>query len=775
MMDTENIEKIIEKSYLKNLHVPTGTEMDERILDNALTIMEESKKSRPVLAGTNIGRVIMKSRITKLAAAAVIAVTLLVPLGYGTANIIKRLVIGSVEIDNFKGQFKLSKNIHVELEVGTTDVPNIVSAENIRFFVENEQISGTLRCNVRSWPKFKWRTKVELMSAKGKRLGYTEHVSENGGVKVHEYAPWFDRDIHFSLGRWSDILQPQRFRVRLERVPEETEITPDAWVESSELDIVHGRVVGPGGKAIPNAEIQIREKRKPGQRGIAAPDVSTDKQGYYSFDGIKWPYRVSVLVYETLPSGQGYRHQFKRLNEVLEGSQTVDFRLAKFPAGSAILSGKTPESQGQSVGGFTVDVRSAVNWNDYSAEYLYQFGCRQRFATLDGTFEIGGLPVGTYDISITPTTNEVLEESEFVRIRNYVCELREGRRTEISAQNTEEKAWYGRVLFEDGIPAVPDLPGLKTQIIVWGQDYTMGSTVAIVDENGYFTALMPDKGMEQLKSGKAWLTASIAKANIHHKVQKGKRIPVELLSPQRDKAGVLRIIRPKVYYGRILYENDKPGVPERAPWPGARVYVVLRYSPATSRSGGITEDLGDVDEQGYFMAFLTDKQLKQIKDGELKIQIYHPSYEQKRHSYPIGIFPGKMLTTEQNKAIGYKFPYDEMSSKFKNLKQQLESVEKLKELGSALSTYCKGNTGKSPPSLGDLKSYDVEEELLAWAAEHVEYLGSGEISPVYEPAGVAIAYDKALLEKASGTNVLFYDGHVEFCLLKKLEALGISR
>jgi prepilin-type processing-associated H-X9-DG protein len=302
----------------------------------------------------------------------------------------------------------------------------------------------------------------------------------------------------------------------------------------------------------------------------------------------------------------------------------------------------------------------------------------------------------------------------------------------------------------------------------------MGLTVAIVGENGYFAALMPDKRMEQLKSGKSWLTAGIARVNLDHKVQKGARFPVELLSPQRDEAGVLKITRPRVYYARILYENGKPAVPERAPWPGARVHVVLRYSPATSSSAGITEELADVDEQGDFAVLLTDEQLKQINDGALKIQIYHPSYEERSHSSPIGIFPGRMLTTERNNVVGYGLPYDEMSWGFRNLEQQLESAEKLKELGSALSTYSKGHAGNFPKSPGDLKSYGAEE-LLTWAAEHVAYLGGGETSLVDEPTGVAIAYDRALLEKAGGTNVLFYDGHVEFCRLKKLEALGISR
>ena len=774
MKNKQNIEELVKKSYLNNLRVPTGPDIDERILDDAVARMEKSRTAGSASAGLNIRRIIMRSRMTKLAAVAVIAIALLGPLSYGTAHLIKRFITGPVGADTHKGEFELGKDIYVELGIGTEEVQRIVSARNVRFFFEDGQLNGTLRCDVRCRPEFKWRTKVELLNDRDKRLAYTEHVAENGGVAVHEYAPSFRRDIHFSLGPWSDVARAHAFKVRLERVSEKTEITPEAWLETNELDIVRGRVVGPGGKPIANAHIQIREKRKPGQNGIAAPDVCTDKRGYYSFDGIKWPYRVSVLVYETLPSGQGYRHQFKRLNKVLEGSQKVDFELDKFPTGSAILSGSAERPNGETIAEFTVDVRSKVDWDDYSTDYLYQFGCRRKFASSDGKFEIDDLSAGVYDISVLPEKSEVVGVDAYLERRSYMRELRNGQITDISTEDAEEKVWYGRVLFEDGSPAVPDLPGLKTQIVVWGLESSWGLTVATVDENGYFTALAPDKGMEQLKSGKALLFASIAKANLHHKVQKGERFPVELLSSQRDKAGVLRIARPKVYYGRVLYGNGKPAVPETAPWPGARVYAVMRYSPATSRTGGITEDLADVDKQGYFAVLLTDRELKQIKDGELKIQIYHPSYEEERVSYIIGTIPATMLSADRNNVKSYKFPYDEMSSEFRNLERQLESVERLKELDSALSTYSRNNAGRFPQRLEDLNAPELEE-LLAWAKEHIEYLTNASTAPAHERADSAIAYDKALLEKANGTNVLFYDGHAEFCRPKKLQALGISK
>jgi hypothetical protein len=68
----KNLEHSIEKSYLGNIEVSADAEMDERILGDALAAMEQSKKTNPAMAGPNIGRIIMKSSITKLAAAVII-------------------------------------------------------------------------------------------------------------------------------------------------------------------------------------------------------------------------------------------------------------------------------------------------------------------------------------------------------------------------------------------------------------------------------------------------------------------------------------------------------------------------------------------------------------------------------------------------------------------------------------------------------------------------------------------------------------------------------
>ena len=69
MRPAENIERLI-----KNLTDRTSAQMDERVLGDVLRALEESKKNKSAASKPNIRRTIMKSPITKLAAAAVIII-----------------------------------------------------------------------------------------------------------------------------------------------------------------------------------------------------------------------------------------------------------------------------------------------------------------------------------------------------------------------------------------------------------------------------------------------------------------------------------------------------------------------------------------------------------------------------------------------------------------------------------------------------------------------------------------------------------------------------
>ena len=739
---------------------------------------------------TSISKILGTSRITKYAAAAVVAIALLIPLSYGTSNIIKKLIAVSLEHDEYEGDFSLrmtSSDIRIErieLEVGNKEAKSIVSSYEVWFFKENDELRGTLKCHVRCLPPYKWMTSIELLDSQDKRVAYTEHVNENGGVT--EYAEIFSRhmrrfprSIHFSLGSASVASQAQKFRISFKEVQENIETTPDAWIESSKLDVVHGHVTGADGRPLAHAIIQVREKREPGQSRIAASNVITDKEGFYSFDGIEWPYRLGVILYEPDTTGKGERFQYKRLNQYLEGSRTINFQFDNFPIGSSVIFGKAEIPNEQPIREFRVDIQLEADFGDTSQEYLYQFGYNKPFMAEDGRFEIPNLPAGVYNVTIIPTQSEILTAKESLGRMKYICELKESQKVEIRIENAEGKFQYGRVLFEDGTAAVPELEGLVTQIVRWPEGSHFGTTITTVDDDGYFSAQITDETMTLLESGKTSLKVRIGipiQLVVQTTFQDDDIFPVNLLSSERDKAGVVEIKRPTIYYGQILYENGKPAIPEVIPWNDAKVWVRLRNNRpdinnlAIKRMSSATELKRDIDKDGYFALYLSDNQMEKIKTGEYSILIYHPSYQEMGVSYPVR-YPVELLFTKKEIVKGCEILSDRRV-KSENLQQVLESIDKLKVLFTAVTIYANSHQGNCPGTIGLL---DIKADDFQWLAENVEYIADAKAQTTSKPAETVLAYDKALLEKCGSTLVLFGDGHIEFCWPRQLEILGILR
>ncbi len=74
MKPADNIEEVIKK----DLNFTAGAELHDRMLDDVLNAQEKSKQTKSALALPNIRRQIMKSPITKLVAAAVIIIAVLI-------------------------------------------------------------------------------------------------------------------------------------------------------------------------------------------------------------------------------------------------------------------------------------------------------------------------------------------------------------------------------------------------------------------------------------------------------------------------------------------------------------------------------------------------------------------------------------------------------------------------------------------------------------------------------------------------------------------------
>jgi len=70
------------EKLIKNLHDTTSADMDKRILKDTLKVLEQSERTKSAGVQPNIWRIIMKSRITKLAAAAVIIIAVVLSITF---------------------------------------------------------------------------------------------------------------------------------------------------------------------------------------------------------------------------------------------------------------------------------------------------------------------------------------------------------------------------------------------------------------------------------------------------------------------------------------------------------------------------------------------------------------------------------------------------------------------------------------------------------------------------------------------------------------------
>lgn len=73
MRPAENIEKLI-----KNIKIDTNAKVDKAVLNDILETFKQSKTKKSAIPQPNIWRIVMKSRITKLATVAVIIIAVLI-------------------------------------------------------------------------------------------------------------------------------------------------------------------------------------------------------------------------------------------------------------------------------------------------------------------------------------------------------------------------------------------------------------------------------------------------------------------------------------------------------------------------------------------------------------------------------------------------------------------------------------------------------------------------------------------------------------------------
>lgn len=314
------------------------------------------------------------------------------------------------------------------------------------------------------------------------------------------------------------------------------------WKHMNPDNLLQGRLIGPDGRPIAFAEIMIRE-HNPGARGIRARNTGTNEQGYYKYDGIDWPYKVTAVWRDLMPSVLGYRYQQMYLNRVLEGPQTVNFKFEDFATGTATLTGRVSDQNGRPLREYFIAVGKQFDWTEKlknpDGKYYSVSGYRASFISEDGSFKMDNLPSGDFAVRVIPFNIRA-----YGRERGDQVVLRSGETTNLNLKVIAKNIFYGRVLFRDDSPAVikpTPWPGAETSILIPMGLRARG--VAEVDDEGYFVVHLSDREVEMLESGASRLIINVPTSERGHRKTMGD-FPFKKLAEDKSKAGTLRIEHP---------------------------------------------------------------------------------------------------------------------------------------------------------------------------------------------------------------------------------------
>jgi len=97
MRPAENMEKLI-----KNVKIDTNVNIDKAVLDDVLEAFEESQKRKSAFVKPTVWRTIIKSKVTKLAAAAVVIIVALIGIDYFGGSVDPASVAWGKMIENMK-------------------------------------------------------------------------------------------------------------------------------------------------------------------------------------------------------------------------------------------------------------------------------------------------------------------------------------------------------------------------------------------------------------------------------------------------------------------------------------------------------------------------------------------------------------------------------------------------------------------------------------------------------------------------------------------------
>jgi len=134
----------------------------------------------------------------------------------------------SPEVARVEEGLEFDRDIPLGLKVAKRVIGNrdyfAVELNSVRFVKNEDRVQASLRVKSTTILDAKWRARVELLAVDGRVLAHSEAVLAT--LLRILGRPGFDRGyLHFSLGRWSEVSEGTKFRISIQRAPDDAEVT----------------------------------------------------------------------------------------------------------------------------------------------------------------------------------------------------------------------------------------------------------------------------------------------------------------------------------------------------------------------------------------------------------------------------------------------------------------------------------------------------------------------------------------------------------------------
>ena len=151
----DSIENVIKNFCARErAAVKTTTELDRRIIDASLLAQEKLKKAQSAIPQPNIWRIIMKSRITKIAAAAVIIIALILGINYLDAPIDGASTVFAAAMDRVKQARTFSCTMIFEVSYEDSGKRGKYLMKQKRMFKEPDRERHEKLTSAPPWPQY---------------------------------------------------------------------------------------------------------------------------------------------------------------------------------------------------------------------------------------------------------------------------------------------------------------------------------------------------------------------------------------------------------------------------------------------------------------------------------------------------------------------------------------------------------------------------------------------------------------------------------------------